>query len=205
MTRIGRTLLLTGFGPFPGVPENATARLVPALAMACRAHFPDWQVEHSVLPTEWDNGLRSLRLLLDALAPDIALHFGVSPHASGFQIETRAHCATDGRPDARGQSPAPEAMFANGDTLDSTFPADAIASRLSARGHPVALSEDAGSYLCNAALHTSLAHARVSAHSSIRGFVHIPTTLDGTHLDLPRAISGGIDIVDVCIAAALPA
>lgn len=204
MTRVRHTLLLTGFGPFPGVPDNATARLVPALAIASRAHFPDWQVEHAILPTEWDNGLRSLHHLLAELAPAIALHFGVSQHANGFQIETRARCAASALPDSCGQLPSPHGIFAIDDNLTSTFPADAIVSRLAANGLPVSLSEDAGSYLCNAALHTSLAHARVSGHRSVRGFVHVPPLLDRPPLDFPRAISGGIDIIDVCIGAALP-
>ena len=46
-------VLLTGFGPFPGVPENATAVLVPRLAKAARELFPTYDFVAEILPTEW--------------------------------------------------------------------------------------------------------------------------------------------------------
>ena len=75
------TVLITGFGPFPGVPVNATMRLLPELARAAPKRFPDVQFAVEVLPTEWAAAPRRLQQLLAEVEPDIALHFGVSSRA----------------------------------------------------------------------------------------------------------------------------
>ena len=54
------TVLITGFGPFPGVPVNATMRLLPELALAAPRLFPDVRFAVEVLPTEWAAGPRRL-------------------------------------------------------------------------------------------------------------------------------------------------
>ena len=83
------TVLLTGFGPFPSVPANATSLLVPRIAEAARTAFPGIAFEVRTLPTEWAAGLAHLDELYDAIAPSVALHFGVSSRARGFEVEAR--------------------------------------------------------------------------------------------------------------------
>ena len=46
-------MLLTAFGPFPGVPVNATMRLVPELAERAALAFPDARFVTEMLATEW--------------------------------------------------------------------------------------------------------------------------------------------------------
>src|SRR5262245_24302580 len=95
-------ILLTGFGPFPGMPENASARLVERLAPAARRIFSGFGIEAAVLPTEWRAGPQRLESLLAAFQPVIALHFGVSAHAKGFTVESRGRNAACALPDAAG-------------------------------------------------------------------------------------------------------
>ena len=45
-------VLITGFGPFPGVPDNATARLVPLLAGALKERWPHLDVIAEGIETE---------------------------------------------------------------------------------------------------------------------------------------------------------
>ena len=87
-------ILLTGFGPFPGVAANATSLLVPRIGLAARHAFPGVAIVSHILPTEWDAGLHVVRELYANLRPEIALHFGVSGRARGFEIEARGrnHC-----------------------------------------------------------------------------------------------------------------
>ena len=75
------TVLVTGFGPFPGVPVNATMLLLPALSLPATKLFPDVHFVLEVLPTEWSAGPRRLERLLAETTPDLALHFGVSSRA----------------------------------------------------------------------------------------------------------------------------
>ena len=101
------TVLITGFGPFPGVPVNATMRLVPELAQAAARRFAGVRIATAVLATEWAAAPRRLDQLLAEIAPDLVLHFGVSSRARGLRgrgprpqcLHAIARCR--GRPAAR--------------------------------------------------------------------------------------------------------
>ena len=86
----GVTVLVTGFGPFPEVPFNASATLVAALAETMRIAEPRARLFTAMLPTDWRQAPAEAMALIDRLRPDVVLHFGVSGRAEGFEIETRA-------------------------------------------------------------------------------------------------------------------
>lgn len=90
MRRDRPVFLLTGFGPFPGAPRNASSLLIEALAKLAARRLPGFAVRAETLPTEWQAGPARLSALLDDLRPAVALHFGVSHRARGFVVETRA-------------------------------------------------------------------------------------------------------------------
>ena len=99
------TVLLTAFGPFPGVPVNATMRLVPELAERAALAFPDVRFVTEMLATEWLGAPRRMAAVIAEVKPDLILHFGVSSRARGFEIEQRAHNACRSMPDAAGLLP----------------------------------------------------------------------------------------------------
>ena len=78
-------LLLTGFGPFPRVPVNATSLLVPRIAEAADRAFAGVSIVCEIIPTEWRAGLTRVETLYAEHRPFIAIHFGVSGRASGFR------------------------------------------------------------------------------------------------------------------------
>ncbi len=202
------TVLLTGFGPFPSVPANATSILVPRLAEAARTAFPGIVFETRTLPTEWAAGIEHLDGCYREVAPAIALHFGVSSRARGFEIEARGRNRLAFVPDAAGVFPSAPVLRANGhEFLSSTVPVSAIVSRLRRRGLPAFVSRDAGGYLCNAALYTALDMARRTSRDHRIGFIHVPSSLlveerrptFGAHprcpLTWPETIDGGLEII----------
>ena len=202
------TVLLTGFGPFPSVPANATSLLVPRIAEAARTAFPGIVFEVRTLPTEWAAGLAHLGELYDMLAPTVALHFGVSSRARGFEIEARGVNRRAFLPDAAGAFPSTPALSEGGaDHLASTVPVSAIVARLRNRGLPAFVSRDAGAYLCNAALYSALDRARRAARDHRIGFIHLPSSLlveerrpqFGPHPRCPltwrETIDGGLEII----------
>ncbi len=200
MTRDERpSVLLTGFGPFPGVPSNASGVLAGRLAEAARARFPARRFSAETLPAEWRAAPRRLTALLDEARPVLSLHFGVSQAALGFVIETHARNAARPAPDARGAPPRGPRVIENGaDSLPATFPADAILANLLAAGLPARLSRDAGAYLCNAVLYHAL--HRGAARPEMTGFVHIPESLARANsLDWENAIKGGLAILEACL------
>ena len=207
------TVLITGFGPFPGVPVNATMRLVPELAHAAARQFPGLSIAHEVLATEWTAAPKRLEPLLADLAPDLVLHYGVSPRARGFEVEMRARNLCSVTPDAAGVLPANAAIREGGaEYLASSLPVLHVVTRLRRRGIPAFVSRDAGGYLCNATLYHSLGHARGVPGRRV-GFIHIPASLanpgepsrgrlGACPLTWEQALSGGLEILSACLGRA---
>lgn len=215
MTSQRPTVLLTGFGAFPGIPANATETLVPQLAAAARERFPDYDFVEAVLPVDWQRAPELLQSLLKANAPRLALHFGVSRSAEDFRIERVSRNVCEPRHDACGALPAEVAVVRSGaDTLSTTLPIEHIVARLRDIGVPCCTSDDAGAYLCNALLYHSLAAAGTQATPHIAGFVHIPAALAAgacdpaemveCRLTWPMAVAGGLEIIAACLEEARP-
>ncbi|HUU67687.1 MAG TPA: pyroglutamyl-peptidase I [Methyloceanibacter sp.] len=166
-------VLLTGFGPFPGVPENPSGGLAETLAGRSSAFDCDLHVE--LLPTEW-NAVAALMPRLHAdLQPDVMIHFGVSATATGLRIERSAHNRAASRTDACGGLPDARAIAPDGAMrLDTALPVTSLAAHLRGSGHPANASRSCGRYLCNFLYYRSLAWAQM--HGSHALFVHVPLT-----------------------------
>jgi len=205
------TIVLTGFGPFPGMAQNATAILVPRLAAAARARFAEHDVISGVLPTEWRAAPRTLTKLLDRRRTVLALHFGVCNNADGFQVELIGRNVRGGTKDAADELPATMRVVEEGPALlASTLPAERVIARLSKLKLPCSASINAGAYLCNALLYHSLNAARDMPQPFVAGFVHVPANLIGhgeegedAHpvcpLDWHSAAQGGLEIIAECL------
>ena len=206
-------ILVTGFGPFPGAPRNASGVLAEELATLAARRLPGFTVRAAALPTEWAAAPRELGRLLDEHDPVIAVHFGISRRARGFVVEMRARNATALVRDACGSFPTAGCVVDDGpDEIASTLPVNLIAARLRQLGLPVQISRDAGDYLCNALLYHSLAEVRrrpPGAGSLRRGFIHLPDrllpgergssrTATPSRLDWDGAIAGGLAILSAC-------
>lgn len=202
------TLLITGFGPFPGVPQNATSVLVPRLARAGRRRFPDWRIATAILPTEWHAAPAELARHHARAAPLWAVHFGVSREARGFVIETTGRNMCRDVPDAAGAQPMSGCLEADGPPVRAaSLPVGAIRARLAQLGLPATTSDDAGGYLCNAILYHSLARADAANGTTRSGFIHIPADLGqpGAALSFAEALRGGIEILAVCLETGIAA
>ncbi len=196
------TALITGFGPFPGVPRNATGLLVPRLAKAARRKFPEWRIATAILPTEWHVAPAELARHHARARPLWTVHFGVSREARGFVIETTGRNVCRDTADAAGAQPGSLYLDADGPPIRAAnLPHDAIHARLVQSGLPATSSDDAGGYLCNAILYHSLGHAARATHPTRSGFIHIPADLGdpGSALSLLDAIAGGLEILSACL------
>lgn len=194
------TLLLTGFGPFPGVPANQTKRLVTQLGERVRRRWPRLHAVTLVLPTEWVRAPLIVDAALDRWQPDVALHFGVSGAASGFDVECRALNQARPMRDATGHLPSAPELDLDGRHLVGRAHATMLLARLRRDGHRSRLSDDAGGYLCNAVYYHSLKHARLHAPHRVVAFVHVPKRQRADH-----KLDGALAIVEAAIAAGGPA
>jgi pyroglutamyl-peptidase len=174
-------ILVTGFGPFPEMPFNASAALVETLAEASLPPRPSAEIHAAVLPTDWRQAPALMRALHKDFRPHAVLHFGVSSRARHLQIETRAFNLRHAARDCSGRLPGGYYVNPAGPpVLGATLPVKLLLHRLRLAGIPASLSRNAGRYLCNATLYVSLLHA-MPARGSLIGFVHIPA-LTPAHL-----------------------
>jgi pyroglutamyl-peptidase len=166
---------VTGFGPFPGVPFNASERLVYELAAMRLRLKPGSILLTEVLPTDWLRATAKLGQFLDDARPDLLVHFGVSSRARSFVLETRAFNQTSRRADCSGAYAAQRWLRRSGPAmLQASLPCARVVQRLRIAGITATLSADPGRYLCNAVLFESLMLADAAERAPLVGFVHIP-------------------------------
>lgn len=166
------TLLVTGFGPWPGVPVNPTEALAAALAVLDPAELGAGHVVTKALPTEYERSWAMIRRAVRRHDPAVILHFGLASEADTLRLERFGRRACGPRADAAGYVPQSGKVSQGGpEQIATTLPLKRLATALGHAGLPVVLSDDAGGYLCNATLYRSL--HRFGARRSV-GFVHVP-------------------------------
>lgn len=168
-------ILVTGFGPFPGVPFNASSALVAHLAETGLPRTAGASLHTAILPTDWRQAEAEVEALIRTVRPDVILHFGVARRARGFEVETRAFNERRASPDQSGRLPGGRSVKPGAPpVLAATLPCAQLVRSLRLARLPAMLSRDAGRYLCNATLYRSLLHARSASGAPLVGFIHIP-------------------------------
>ena len=87
------TVLITGFGPFPGAPYNPSGPLARAVAKRRRPAFADVRRILHIFETSYAAVDRDLPKLIAKHKPDIVLMFGLAGRTHFVRIETRARNA----------------------------------------------------------------------------------------------------------------
>jgi len=141
-----RTILVTGFGRFPGAPYNPTATVVKRLAAQRRTGF---RVVGHVFETRYDAVDRELPALLKKHKPDAILMFGLHGRARNVRIETMARNVLGRVRDASGYLPRSAAIVRGAAHMRMRLPASRLARAARRAGVATQTSRDAGKYLCN--------------------------------------------------------
>jgi pyroglutamyl-peptidase len=202
----GCRVLITGFGPFPGVRFNPTEHLAAELASLRRPGLENVLRIAHVFQTSYTAVEQALPALLAEVRPDVILLLGLATRTPYLRIETRArnrrsalfadalgcrprHCAITPRAPIAVQGNAPHQRLA-------------IAARRA--GVPARLSHDAGAYLCNYVYWRAL---ELTAGEPLVQFVHVPVVRREPRR-VPRAVTiddltrAGAKMLMVLVAAA---
>jgi pyroglutamyl-peptidase len=170
------TVLITGFGPFPGAPFNPTEPL--ALALACRRHpaFANVRRVAHVFPVSYQAIDRELPALLEREQPEALIMFGLATRTGHLRVETRARNAVAPTlPDVGGYRPRLMTITPGTPaTLRLHAPATRLLRAARATGVPSALSRDAGRYLCNYLCWRAAEAARTGVPRLV-AFIHVPS------------------------------
>ena len=179
------TILVTGFGPFPGAPFNPTGPLVERLARLRRLALANEKFVLHIFPTSYAAVNRDLPKLIERHKPDALLMFGLAPRARTLRIETRARNTVSLLPDAGGIALRRLTIAAGGPAaLAMPAPARRLLAAVRAAGVPATLSRDAGRYLCNYLCWRAAEAAGKPGGPHVAVFVHVPKVRRGP---VPRA------------------
>ncbi len=164
--------LVTGFEPFGGDRVNPSG--------AALAHLParrgDLIVETRLLPTVFGRALAALHEAVAATTPDIVLGIGLAGGRAELSLERVAINIDDARiADNAGNQPIDRPVVAGGPpAYFATLPIKAAVAELRRDGLPAAVSNSAGTFVCNHVFY-GLMHLAATASRPYRGgFLHVP-------------------------------
>ena len=169
------SILITGFGPFPGAPYNPTIPLVKRLTELRRPAFDDVKLSSHIFHVTYATVDRELPQLIAKFRPQALLMFGLAGRTAHVRIETRARNAvTTLFPDAD-RNRARKGSIASDSDARLFGPHTAKLLR-AARGTGIdaRASRDAGSYLCNYLSWRAIEAVDKGDSLHLASFVHIP-------------------------------
>lgn len=190
-------ILLTGFEPFGGALRNPSAEVARAWH---GREVGGASVVGAVLPCVFGGARRELELLLRRHRPAVVLCLGVATGRDAITPERVAINVDDARiPDNAGRQPVDRPIVRGGPAAYwSTLPIKATVADLRAHGFPAAVSQTAGTFLCNHVFY-GLMHAVRRRRGVRAGFVHVPAMSESAAPGEPSlplaAITGAIGVI----------
>jgi pyroglutamyl-peptidase len=184
------TVLVTGFGPFPGAPLNPTGALVRALVKLRRPALADIRLVPHVFETSYRAVDRDLPHLIRKVQPDAVLMFGLSGKASCLRVETRARNAVSALiRDVDGKVISTGIVPGGRDALPFNVPAARLATAARKARAMAVTSRDAGRYLCNYLSWRALEATAQPQGPVFAAFIHVPAVTGAVR---PRRAAAGL-------------
>lgn len=162
--------LVTGFEPFGGDRVNPSLEALRRLP----ARLGTLDIATRALPVVYGQALPALREAITAAMPDIVLCVGLAGGRAALSLERVAINVDDARiPDNGGNQPIDRPVVAGGPAAYfATLPIKAAVAALRDAGLPAAVSNSAGTFLCN---HIFYGLMHEAAGAQFRGgFLHVP-------------------------------
>lgn len=165
-------ILLTAFDPFGGEKIN------PALEAVKLVKAEDLTAELIKLevPTVFHKSIKSVQEAMRKHKPDAVLCVGQAGGRFQLTPERVAINLDDARiPDNEGQQPVDEPIFADGaDAYFASLPIKAMVESIKAENLPAAVSNTAGTFVCNHLMYGVLYTIAKEFPQCRGGFIHVP-------------------------------
>jgi pyroglutamyl-peptidase len=164
--------LVTGFDPFGGDEINPSALAVGRL----RKRIGGLVVHTAELPTSYARSAGVLRDAVERVKPDIVLCVGQAGGRSELCLERVAINVQDARiRDNDGKQPIDKPVVADGPAAHfATLPIKACVAAMRKAGLPAAVSNTAGTFVCNHIFYALMDMAASHPIPMRGGFLHIP-------------------------------
>lgn len=165
-------LLITGFDPFGGEKINPAWEAVKGLS----DNIDGVEVIKLQIPTVFKKSAQKLFENIDIIKPDAVICVGQAGGRFELSIERVAINLDDGRiPDNEGYQPVDVKVFEDGENAYfSTLPIKAMVEEVKKAGIPSAVSNTAGTYVCNHIMYSLLYYINKNNLPIRGGFVHVP-------------------------------
>ena len=165
-------ILITGFDPFGGEPINPAWEAVKAM----KDEIAGAKITKMQIPTVIDKSIAKVYEKMQEIHPDIVISIGQAGGRFGVTPERVAINITDARiPDNEGNQPIDVPIFEDGDTAYfSNLPVKAMVQAIKKAGYPAALSNTAGTYICNHVMYGILYYIQKEFPGVRGGFIHVP-------------------------------
>jgi pyroglutamyl-peptidase len=165
-------ILVTAFEPFDKEPINPTMMMLERLS----SDFGGHEIIKQVLPTTFGESAEIALARIAEFEPDAVLCLGQAGGRAAMTLERVAINVNDATiPDNAGAQPVDEPVVPDGPVAYfSTFPNKAIVSALREAGIPAAISNSAGTYVCNQILYAVLHFIAENSLPAKAGFMHAP-------------------------------
>jgi pyroglutamyl-peptidase len=197
-----KNVLLTGFEPFDGQEINPSGEIAREINEATIARR---KVVGALLPCVFGSALKELKHQIKLHNPALVICLGQAGGRAEITPERVAINVDDARiADNAGQQPVDRPVVKDGPAAYfSTLPVKAIVAELRKHDIPAAVSQTAGTFVCNHVFY-GLMHELASHRPEVRGgFIHVPfvpeQTADQPSLPFEKLTEG----IRLAIAAAV--
>lgn len=163
--------LITAFEPFGGEPVN------PAWEAVKRLNAPEgMSLTKLLVPTVFGRAAETVLAALRREQPDYVLCVGQAAGRAAITPERVAINLRDASlPDNAGQQPVDQPIVPGGAAaFFATLPIKAMVRAMENAGVPAAISNSAGTFVCNDLMYTVLYHIETEFPGVRGGFVHVP-------------------------------
>lgn len=165
-------LLLTAFDPFGGEQINPAYEAIRQLP----DEIGNIEVAKLMVPTVFKASITAVTAEIEKIHPDAVICVGQAGGRTGITVERIAINCQDARiPDNEGNQPVDEPVSADGSAAYfSTLPIKKMVEAMKTDGIPAAVSNTAGTFVCNQLMYGVLEYIENHGLPVKAGFIHVP-------------------------------